>query len=277
MRGDDVAQLALVDRRAPSGCSAAAAPRIRQLPAARRSPAPRSAAPPSSSRPRRGGPCPPARVRRTRAGSPPAASSGRPSARSRGRCGRSAGCAATARPPRGSPGATAGGPSAIGEALVATTTRSRTPRAASQAPRIRSDSPLPYISAVSTNGDRRAGRRVEVAVQQREGRRLVRRPAENVAAQAEVAHGQVRPGQLRHVLHARCRAALRGGSARAVRARVTWEARLRDPRLAGLPVGMARCPGPGRRRRRMLPTRPRPVSRTAGEAPRRPPAAGGRP
>src|SRR3712207_407768 len=40
-----------------------------------------------------------------------------------------------------------------GLALVATTIRSRSPRSAIQRPRICSETPLPYISAVSTNGD----------------------------------------------------------------------------------------------------------------------------
>ena len=44
-----------------------------------------------------------------------------------------------------------------GEALVATTIRSRLPRSAIQAPRICSDAPLPYISAVSTKGCRVPG------------------------------------------------------------------------------------------------------------------------
>ncbi|MBM7806914.1 hypothetical protein JOD57_002751 [Geodermatophilus bullaregiensis] len=52
-------------------------------------------------------------------------------------------------------------------------------------------------------GAQGAGHGVGEAVEDRVGRRLVGGPAEDVATQAEVADGQVGPGELRHATHAR--------------------------------------------------------------------------
>ena len=133
--------------------------------------------------------------------SPRAASSGSSRATGRGRCGRSAGARSDARPTRGCSAAERPLPPApiSMPTLVAMTTRSRLPRLFSQLPMIVSDSPPwwpGHPARVDVGGVDEVEAGVDEGVEQRERGRLVGRPAEHVAAEAERRDRECRSGRV---------------------------------------------------------------------------------